>query len=55
MKYLLNRFKEPSTWRGVCLLLTVFGVNIQPELWGAITTVGISAVGAIGVLAPDGK
>ncbi len=49
MKYLIDRFKEPSTWRGLVVLATVFGVNINPEQVNAIVTLGGCIAGAIGV------
>lgn len=48
MKYLLDRLKEPSTWRGLTILATVFGVHISPEQVDAIATVGGCLIGAIG-------
>jgi len=48
MKYLLDRLKEPSTWRGLAILATVFGININPEQVNAIVTVGGCVIGAIG-------
>ncbi len=49
MKYLLDRLKEPSTWRGLVMLVTVFGVNISPDQVNAIATLGGCVIGAIGV------
>jgi len=51
--YLLSRLREPSTWRGLFLLLTALGVQIRPDLWEAIVTVGLALVGAVGVVTPD--
>ena len=31
---------EPSTWRGIVYLLMALGINISPELQGAIVTAG---------------
>ena len=53
MAYLLARLKEASTWRGIVLLLTAFGVQVAPEVQDAIISVGIAVAGAIGVLFPD--
>lgn len=53
MKYIGERLKEPSTWRGLLMIATVFGANINPEMANAIVTVGASAVGAVGVLAKE--
>ena len=53
MAYLLARLKEASTWRGIVLLLTAFGVQVAPEVQEAIISVGIAVAGAVGVLFPD--
>jgi hypothetical protein len=53
MAYLLARLKEASTWRGIALLLTAFGVQIAPEVQEAVISVGIAVAGAVGVLFPD--
>ena len=53
MAYLLARLKEASTWRGIALLLTAFGVHVAPEVQEAVISVGIAVAGAIGVLFPD--
>lgn len=47
--YLLERAKEPSSWRGLALLATAAGVNVAPELMNSIISVGISLAGLIGV------
>lgn len=52
-KFILNRAKEASTWRGLVLLVTAAGVNIAPELANAVVTFGIGLAGLIGVLTPD--
>ena len=53
MTYLLARLKEASTWRGIALLLTAFGVQVAPEVQEAVITAGIAVAGAVGVLFPD--
>jgi len=55
MQYLLDRLSETSTWRGITLLLTAFGVNIAPELQGHIITAGLGTVGIINVLRKEKK
>lgn len=49
IQYILERAKEPSTWRGVVLLATAAGVNIAPELMNAIVTFGVGLAGLLGV------
>lgn len=54
-QYILERAKEPSTWRGVVLLATAGGVNIAPELANAIVAFGIGLAGLLGVVTKDKK
>ena len=49
MKYIIDRFREPSTWRGIVLLATALGVSISPELGEAIVSAGLAAAGLIAV------
>lgn len=51
--YILDRAKEPSTWRGLVLLLTAIGVPVAPALADTIVSVGLAVAGLIGVAAPD--
>ncbi len=53
MKFVLARLSEATTWRGIFLLLTAAGVYTRPELQNAITAVGLSLTGLIGVVIPD--
>lgn len=53
--YILDRAKEPSTWRGLILLLTSAGLSIAPELATFIVSVGTGLAGIIGVLTSDKK
>ena len=48
--YILDRVKEPSTWRGFFLLLTAVGVPVAPELQTAIVSAGLGIAGLIGVI-----
>lgn len=54
MKYLLERLKEASTWRGIVLVATAFGAHWSPESQAAIISVGVGAAGVIGAVIPDG-
>lgn len=48
--YILDRMKEPSTWRGILLLLTAIGVPVAPELADHIVTGGLALVGIVGMV-----
>lgn len=52
-RYLIERAKEPSTWRGLVLLLTALGVPIAPDLVEPIVSVGLATTGLIGVITAD--
>jgi hypothetical protein len=48
-QYILERAKEPSTWRGAILFLTAMGVPIAPALAEHIVTVGLAVAGIVGM------
>lgn len=51
--YILARMREPSTWRGLILILTALGVPLSPGAADTIVAVGLAVAGAIGMAAPD--
>ena len=51
--YLLERMREPSTWRGIIMLLTAIGVPVAPAMADAVISVGLAVAGLIGVATPD--
>lgn len=51
--YLVQRLQEPSTWRGLILLLTAAGVSLEPALAEAIIATGLALAGLVGVLTRD--
>ncbi len=51
--FVLKRLSEASTWRGIVLVLTSFGIVLEPELKEAIITLGLAIVGVIGVVTAD--
>lgn len=53
MNWLLARLHEPSTWRGIILLLTVCGWKLEPDQAEAIIAGGLAIVGLIGVFTKD--
>ena len=54
-EYVKERLKDPSTWRGIILLLTAVGVPIAPAMGEAIICVGLALAGGVGVVTPDKK
>lgn len=53
--YLIERAKEPSTWRGLVLVLTALGVPMAPEMTQAIVSAGLGIAGLLGVVTADPK
>ena len=47
---ILDKLSENSTWRGLILLATAAGVNLEPELQNQIVAAGLGLVGLINVL-----
>ncbi len=52
-KFILDRAKEASTWRGLVYLLTAAGIPVAPEMSQAIIALGLALAGLIGVVSPD--
>ncbi|EMK1731276.1 hypothetical protein V8N76_004582 [Salmonella enterica] len=54
MGYLVNRLKEPSTWRGLILLLTgVFGYELEGHTQDVVIAAGVAVSGIVGAILPD--
>jgi hypothetical protein len=50
MNFILDRLKEPSTWRGLTVLVGAFGMQMSPDLMPAIGTAVAGVIGLIEVL-----
>ena len=53
LNIIMNRLTQESTWRGIILVMTAFGVQLAPELVEAIIAVGLALVGAINIIKKD--
>ena len=53
--YLIDRLKEPSTWRGLVMIATACGAVLSPDQREAIVTGGLLVVGLIGAAMADKK
>lgn len=53
MNYIVERLKEPSTWRGIVAFLTGVGIYLSPEQQAAIITGGLAIMGILGAFFPD--
>lgn len=53
LQYLLDRLKEPSTWRGAVWLITVTLATGEPESAEEIAKAGATIAGAMGILLRD--
>ena len=54
-QYIIDRAREPSTWRGAILFLTAIGVPVAPQMAEAIVTAGLGIAGLVGILTPDSR
>lgn len=55
VSYLVSRFSEPSTWRGLVGIATAAGVTITPDQTNAVVSIGLATAGIIGVITRDAK
>jgi hypothetical protein len=55
MNAIFSRLKEASTWRGLTIILTAFGLKLHPELADAIVTAGTAVVGGIEIVRREVK
>lgn len=53
IKWVADRLKEPSTWRGLTMLLTAVGISVRPELMEQIIVAGTGVAGLIGLITAD--
>lgn len=53
MQYLIDRLKEPSTWRGLTAILAAFGLTLSPDQSEAILAAGLAVMGLLGAFMPD--
>lgn len=51
-QYAVDRFQEPSTWRGIALICTVLGWKLSPDQAEVIVMIGLLVSGLIGTLFP---
>lgn len=51
--YMIELLGQPSTWRGLILILTAVGLNISPDQSTAIVTAGLSTAGVLGAFFKD--
>ncbi len=55
MRFVAERMKEPSTWRGLALFVSGLGIYISPEQWEVIAAFGMGLSGLIGMTTKDTK
>ncbi len=54
-EWAMARAKEPSTWKGIALVLTSIGINVSPESWQAIVSFGIALAGLFDIVIKENK
>jgi hypothetical protein len=55
ISYIIERLSENSTWRGIVMLLTAVGVQVDPAQSNAIIAAGLALIGLINVFRKQGK
>lgn len=54
-EWTVDRAKEPSTWKGIALVLTSIGINISPDYWQSIVSFGIALAGLLDIITKENK
>ena len=54
-RYLLLRGKEPTTWAGLTLAATLFGIHLSPEQALAVATIGGGVASVLLVFTKEGR
>lgn len=54
MNYYLQRLREPSTWAGLAVLLSLFGVVVPPGTSEAVAQVGAGVAALVAVFRREG-
>ena len=55
MTYILERLKEPSTWRGILAMVTAVSVKLHPEMQEAIISAGLALIGMVNIFREEKK
>lgn len=55
MNFSLKRLKEPSTWAGLAVLLSLFGVVVPPGTSEAVAQVGAGIAALVAVFRREGE
>ena len=53
MNKIATRLKEPSTWRGLAMMATAFGVSVSPDMMEYIIAAGTGLSGLVGMFTSD--
>jgi hypothetical protein len=54
LRYIIAQMQQASSWRGIILVITaLFGFNVSEEKAAAVTLIGLTAAGLMGMLFPD--
>ena len=55
MNFYLKRLREPSTWAGLAVLSSLFGVVVPPGASEAVAQVGAGIAALVAVFRSEGK
>ncbi len=55
LQYIVERMKEPSTWRGLIAIATLAGYSISPEQGELIISTGVGLYSIINIFRKEKK
>lgn len=50
MSWIIRRFKEPSSWRGLVVVAGICGYSVSPEMQDSIIAAGTAALALIEII-----
>lgn len=50
MNWIIRRFKEPSSWRGLIVIAGIFGVSMSPEMQEQVIAIGVAALSLVEII-----
>jgi hypothetical protein len=53
MDGLMERLKEPSSYAALAAVLALFGLNVDPGLWGHVVRACVGVAGLVAFLLPE--
>ena len=55
LKRIIEYLRQPSTWKGICMVLGAAGITVSPDLQNAILAGMLIVLGLVDIVQDEGK